>query len=68
MSKNNHASSILQFLRLAERLKLEMRHSWLSNGRQERVAEHTWMMALFALLTYRQLEFPVDIDRVSRQT
>jgi putative hydrolases of HD superfamily len=63
MSINNHAKSILQFLRLAERLKLEMRHSWLSNGRQESVAEHTWMMALFALLTYRQLKVPINIDK-----
>ena len=63
MSINNHARSILQFLRLAEKLKLEMRHSWLSNGRQESVGEHTWMMALFALLTYRQLKAPIDIDK-----
>lgn len=63
MSTNNHARSILQFLRLAEKLKLEMRHSWLSNGRQESVGEHTWMMALFAMLTYRQLKAPIDIDK-----
>jgi putative hydrolases of HD superfamily len=32
---------ILSVLRLAERLKSELRHSWLSSGRRESVAEHT---------------------------
>ncbi len=36
--------SILSLLRLAERMKFELRHSWLSSGRQESVAEHTWQM------------------------
>jgi putative hydrolase of HD superfamily len=55
---------ILQFLALSERLKRELRHSWLSDGRRESVAEHTWQMALIALLGYRHLEQPVDIGRV----
>ena len=33
---------ILAVLKLAERLKSELRHSWLSSGRQESVAKHTW--------------------------
>jgi putative hydrolase of HD superfamily len=56
-------SRILNFLALSERLKLELRHSWLSNGRQESVAEHSWQMALMALLMHRHLEHPVDIER-----
>ena len=32
--------TLLDFLKLTENLKTEMRHSWLSNGRQESVAEH----------------------------
>lgn len=56
-------ASILQVLALAERLKFEMRHSWLSNGRQESVAEHTWNMALMAMLTHSYLDTPVDICR-----
>ena len=47
---------ILGVLRLAERLKSELRHSWLSSGRQESVAEHTWQMALMAVLMHRHLE------------
>lgn len=58
------ACTILQFLALSERLKRELRHSWLSDGRRESVAEHTWQMALMALLSYRHLELPVDIGRV----
>src|ERR1700741_2960386 len=56
-------SRILNFLALSERLKLELRHSWLSNGRQESVAEHSWQMALMALLMHRHLEHPVDIAK-----
>src|SRR5215470_13295866 len=55
---------ILDFLALSERLKLELRHSWLSDGRRESVAEHSWQMALMALLVHRQLAAPVDLGRV----
>ena len=54
---------ILEFLALSERLKFELRHSWLSSGRQESVAEHSWQMALMALLMHRHLEQPVDIEK-----
>lgn len=52
---------ILNFLARSERLKTELRHSWLSDGRRESVAEHTWQMALMALLTHRHLTRSVDI-------
>lgn len=42
--------AILQTLKLAEKLKFELRHSYTSNGRQESVAEHTWRMSLMAIL------------------
>src|SRR5215469_7689235 len=64
MNHGNDAMAILGFLRVAERLKCELRHSWLSTGRRESVAEHTWQMALMALVTYRHLEHPVAIDHV----
>ncbi len=54
---------ILDFLALAERLKRELRHSWLSDGRQESVAEHTFQMALMALVMSPHLEQPVDLAR-----
>ncbi|MGJ3262840.1 MAG: HD domain-containing protein [Salinarimonas sp.] len=56
-------ASILDFLALAERLKTELRHSWLSDGRRESVAEHTWMMALMAFALGPRLEHPVDVAR-----
>ena len=54
---------ILAVLKLAERLKSELRHSWLSSGRRESVAEHTWQMALMAVLMHRHLEHEVDLER-----
>jgi putative hydrolase of HD superfamily len=55
--------SILSFLALSERLKCELRHSWLSSGRRESVAEHSWQVALMALLMHRHLEQSVDIEK-----
>lgn len=58
------AAALLDFFALAERLKTELRHSWLSNGRQESVAEHTRMMALMAVTLVPTLEHPVDLGHV----
>jgi putative hydrolase of HD superfamily len=63
MSEMSEARTILDFMALAERLKCELRHSWLSNGRQESVAEHCWQMALMAMLMHRHLEHPVDLGK-----
>lgn len=54
---------LLDFLTLSEALKRELRHSWLADGRRESVADHTWQMALMALLLHRHLATPVDIGR-----
>lgn len=56
--------SILEVITLAEKLKSEMRHSWLSDGRQESVAEHTWRMALMAVLLEPYLDEEVDTARM----
>ena len=64
MDRMQDVVRILDFPALSERLKLELRHSWLSDGRQESVAEHSWQMALMALLVHRHLAAPVDIGRV----
>lgn len=52
---------ILSVVALAQQLKCTLRHSWLSNGRQESVAEHTWRMSLIALLVAPHLRANVDI-------
>lgn len=56
-------TTILDFLTLSEGLKRELRHSWLSDGRRESVAEHSWQMALMAILVHPHLEEPVDLGR-----
>ncbi|WP_343558852.1 HD domain-containing protein [Sphingobacterium sp.] len=58
--KIEQLSAILNVLKLAEKLKFELRHSWLSNGRQESVAEHTWRMSL------DQIRNP-DIKKIKQQ-
>lgn len=59
--KAEDAASIVDFLSQAENLKRELRHSWLSDGRQESVAEHTWMMSVAAILLSPHLEHQVDL-------
>ena len=41
---------LLETLHLAERLKDATRHSWTSQGRRESVAEHSWRLALMAIM------------------
>ena len=60
----NQARTILDFLSFSERIKRELRHSWLSDGRRESVAEHSWQMALMAILVAPHLRRPVDLLRV----
>ena len=59
------AREFLKFLKLAEKLKCNTRHSYTSSGRHESVAEHSWRLALMALLA--RDEYPqLDMDRVIR--
>lgn len=53
----------LAFLKIAEGLKTELRHSWLSNCRQESVAEHSWRLALMAMRYASQLDKAVDVAK-----
>lgn len=54
---------LLEALNVAERLKDTTRHCYTRNGRQESVAEHSWMMTLMAF--FMKDEFPeVDMDKV----
>ena len=54
---------MIKFLNVAEKLKCELRHSWLSSGRQESVAEHTWRMSLMVILFAPYLSKPVDLEK-----
>ena len=64
MELTSQLTSILKVLKLAERLKFELRHSYTSSGRQESVAEHTWRMSLMAVLIAPSLEQPVNMERL----
>lgn len=52
---------IVKFLHEAEMLKSVLRHSWLSSGRRESTAEHTWRMALMAMLLHPHLKKKPDL-------
>lgn len=55
----------LALLTRAGRLKTALRHCWLDARRKESVADHSWRMALMALLLAHVPEFSqVDLDRV----
>lgn len=60
----NQITSILKVLALAERLKFELRHSYISSGRQESVAEHTWRMSLMAVLIEPLLSKKINTVRL----
>ena len=58
----NHRTYI-DFLNKIEKLKCNTRHSWTSNGRQESVAEHSWRLAVMAMLCAD--EYPdLDMNKV----
>ena len=59
------ARALIDFLRVMEHLKDAPRHCWTTGGRRESVAEHSWRVALMAMLM--EDEFPeADIGRVIR--
>ena len=43
-------TELLDILRVAEKLKCNTRHCYTSTGRHESVAEHSWRIALMAML------------------
>lgn len=55
---------ILAFLQKSEKLKTVLRHSWLSSGRQESDGDHSWRVALFAMILANEIEQKVDIAKV----
>ena len=58
-------TELLDILRVAEKLKCNTRHCYTSTGRHESVAEHSWRIALMAMLIAP--EFPeADMNKVIR--
>ena len=61
MTDAQKINTILDFISIAEHLKIELRHSWTSNvNRQESVAEHTWLMSLLAMLLLPEMQASLD--------
>ena len=57
--------SYIDFLTTVEKLKCNTRHSWSSEGRRESVAEHSWRLAVMAMLCAD--EYPhLDINKVMK--
>ena len=62
---NMNYRDYIDFLGTVEKLKCHTRHSWTSTGRHESVAEHTWRLAVMALLCAD--EYPdLDMNKVIR--
>ena len=58
---------LLNILSVCAKLKTELRHCWSTDTRQESVADHSWRLALMAMLIRNEKEFEdADMDRVIR--
>ena len=56
---------LIAFCAMIEKLKCNTRHSWTSSGRRESVAEHSWRLAVLAMLCAD--EYPeLDNDKLIR--
>lgn len=60
-----NADQFLEILSIAARLKLTMRHCFTADHRQESVAEHSWRLALMAMLLSGEEEYrSADMNKV----
>ncbi|MBM3207632.1 MAG: HD domain-containing protein [Chlamydiae bacterium] len=60
---HDQLNRIFDFLKLAEKLKCELRHCDLSNGRRESVAEHVWRTSLMALVVAPHLNEKINLEK-----
>ena len=59
----------LAFLARLEKLKCNTRHSWTSSGRHESVAEHSWRLAMLAMLLRERFpELRLSLIHISEPT
>lgn len=58
---DNNAKKIVDFVNYAEKLKVELRHASKSDNQKESVADHSWRLALMAVLIAPHLK-KVKID------
>ncbi len=58
---------LLDILQTAAELKKQTRHNWTENDRKESVADHSWRLALLAMLLSKEEEFQkTDMNKVIR--
>ncbi|GCE06897.1 HD domain-containing protein [Dictyobacter aurantiacus] len=63
MIDTTRLTQILRFLEIIDQFKAIYRANYLSSqNRHENDAEHTWHMAMFALLLHKELSIEVDIE------
>jgi putative hydrolases of HD superfamily len=55
------ATNILEFMKFSEKLKTVKRSVQKSNKEYDSVADHSWQLAMFALLVYPHLKDKVDL-------
>lgn len=59
--------TFLDILHQANKLKINTRHNWTIGDRKESVADHSWRIALMAMLLSQEEEFQdVDMNKVIR--
>lgn len=59
-------TGLVDFIEYAEGLKREIRNSWLSDNRQESVAEHSWRLALLCLSIAPKTKLSLNMEKVLR--
>lgn len=57
----NDARKIVDFVNYAEKLKVELRHASKSDNQKESVADHSWRLALMAILVAPHLKIKIDL-------
>lgn len=57
------AKRLIEFIRYAEKLKTELRHTTRSDNQRESVADHTWRLSLMLMLVYPKLKLKIDLSR-----
>ncbi|SFD25473.1 HD domain-containing protein [Clostridium uliginosum] len=56
---SNQIVGLIKFFKETELIKIQLRNAWLSNEKQESVAEHSWRMGMIALCL---LNFEIEVD------
>lgn len=54
---------LIDFMKTLQVLKDSTRHCWLQSGRQESVAEHSWRLAVMAMLVGEEID-GIDTDKL----